>query len=59
MVKLFLQIFGVCIPTGGNMAYVSVSATTVVRILGLGLCIAAHCWLSVCVTYALLPTILL
>ena len=29
----------------GNMAYVSVSATTVVRILGV--CISEHCWLSV------------
>ena len=56
MVKLFFQIFNyICTKNvfeiwrmythGGNMAYVSVSATTVVRILGV--CISAHCWLSV------------
>ena len=55
MVELFLQIFNyICTKNafeiwrmctnGGDMAYVSVSAT-VVRILGV--CISAHCWLSV------------
>ena len=58
MVKLFLQIFNyICTKNafeiwrmythGRNMAYVSVSATTVVRIFGVGLCISAQCWLSV------------
>ena len=56
MVKLFLQIFDyICTKNAleicrmythvGDMAYVSVFATTVVCILGV--CISAHCWLFV------------
>ena len=56
MVKLFFQIFNyICTKKGfeiwgmythgGNTVYVSVSATTVVRILGV--CISAHFWFSV------------
>ena len=71
MVKLFFQMFKYIwkknafeiwrmYTHGGNLAYVSVSATTVVRILGV--CIQVYCLLSVlwrmCCIRLILPTIL-